>query len=120
MIKCMLLMRRAPHLSHEDFIAHWAGRHADLALSHADGVVRYAQNHARSHPIVQATAEVRGCAIGDYDGVAEAWYESFEALIEAGAHLPEGFAEAVLADEREFIDLARSTIWFGEEIVRKS
>lgn len=121
MIKVMLMMRRAPHLTHEQFIEYWMGAHATLALTHQDkdGVVRYVQNHRRTHPVAEAAASVRGCTLGEYDGIAEAWYESFDAMIAAGAHLPAGFAEAVLADEGKFIDLESSVIWFSEEIVRK-
>jgi hypothetical protein len=52
-----------------------------------------------------------------YDGVAELWFESEEAMaantsdaaVKAGAEL--------LADEKKFIDLAKSPLWFGDEHV---
>ncbi|TMA88833.1 MAG: EthD family reductase, partial [Deltaproteobacteria bacterium] len=51
-----------------------------------------------------------------YDGVAELWWESREALAAAIA-TPEGqrAGEELLDDERRFIDLARSPLWLAEE-----
>lgn len=46
------------------------------------------------------------------------FFESWDALFEAGE--TEGNAEAgaaLLADERKFIDLPRSPLWFNEEHV---
>jgi hypothetical protein len=51
-----------------------------------------------------------------YDGVAELWWESFDDLT-AAMMSPEGQAAGLelLEDERKFIDLARSPLWFGNE-----
>ncbi len=53
-----------------------------------------------------------------YDGVAELWWDSWDALFKAGQN--PGNAEAgaaLLEDERKFIDLERSPLWFNEERV---
>jgi hypothetical protein len=53
-----------------------------------------------------------------YDGIAEIFFESWESLFAAGGQ--EGNAEAgqaLLEDERKFIDLSRSPLWFNEEHV---
>ena len=51
-----------------------------------------------------------------YDGVAELWWDSLDELRAANAS-PEGQAAGLelLEDERKFIDLARSPLFFGEE-----
>jgi len=51
-----------------------------------------------------------------YDGVAELWFESVEAIgagmaDEAGRRA----AAELLADEKKFIDLARSPLWLADE-----
>ena len=53
-----------------------------------------------------------------FDGVAELWWDSLEAVIENGRR-PEAQAAAakLLEDERRFIDLPRSPLWWGEEQV---
>ena len=117
MIKCLLLVRRAPHLSHEQFLDYWSRVHSKLAVEAAPllRMRRYVQNHRRDHPIGQAMQESRGCAMGDFDGVAEAWWDSFEDMTIAAAEMPRGLAEAILRDETHFVDLAASILWFGEE-----
>lgn len=50
-----------------------------------------------------------------YDGVAELWYDSLDAM--GGARSPEArqAARELLEDERNFIDLPRSPMWVAEE-----
>ena len=51
-----------------------------------------------------------------FDGVAEVWWDSREALT-AAVSSPEGQAagDELLEDERKFIDLARSSLFLTEE-----
>ena len=81
------------------------------------GIARYVQTHALTHDFNAVMAGSRD-APEMYDGIAELWFESWEALFEAGQQ--EGNAQAgaaLLEDERKFIDLARSPLWFNEEHV---
>ena len=51
-----------------------------------------------------------------YDGVAELWWESEEALQSAGGTADGRRAgAALLADEAEFIDLPASPLWLAHE-----
>jgi hypothetical protein len=117
MIKCLFLIYRAPHLSAEQFTHYWSMVHARLAVEVAPAMRmrRYVQNHRRDHAIAVAFQDSRQCHMGDYDGVAEAWWDSFEDMMAAAGSTPAEVAAAVLADEGRFIDLKRSVIWFGEE-----
>jgi hypothetical protein len=61
-------------------------------------------------------AEMRGGMEEPYDGVAELWWDSEEAL--AAVQDTEGgraAGEALLEDERKFIDLPNSPLWFAHE-----
>jgi hypothetical protein len=75
------------------------------------GILRYEQVHAGFEEL---TAGIRAsrCRPEPYDGIAEIWFESEEAMRAAGAN--PGAAEAaraLLEDERGFIDLVHSPLW---------
>lgn len=119
-IKCMMFVYRAPHLSREEFFAYWADKHATLAIANAPlmRMKRYVQNHRREHEAGDLFQQSRGCVMGDFDGVAEAWWDSFDDMLAGGASTPEDVAQAILEDERQFVDIERSIIWFAEEMPR--
>ena len=119
MIKLTFCLHRLPHLSREEFQTYWRENHAPLVAKHARtlGIARYVQVHALTHDFNAVMRDSRD-APEMYDGIAEIYFESWEALCEAGQN--EGNAEAgaaLLADERKFIDLPRSPLWFNEEHV---
>ena len=117
MIKLTFCLTRLPHLSREDFQAYWRNTHAPLVASVAETlqIRRYVQLHSLPH---EANAAVRASreAPPEYDGVAELWFDSLDALA-ANGQRPEARAAAalLLEDERRFIDLAKSPLWWGEE-----
>lgn len=117
MIKCMFLLYRAPHLTREEFLDYWSKQHSKMAIETAPmmGQNRYVQNHPREHAIGQIFKESRGCQLGDFDGVAEATWNSFEEMEAAAGNTPEDVARAILEDEARFVDMKRSIIWFAEE-----
>jgi uncharacterized protein (TIGR02118 family) len=117
MIKLTFCLTRLPHLSREDFQAYWWNTHAPLVASVAETlqIRRYVQLHSSPAEVSAGIRESRGGPEG-YDGVAELWFDSLEALAENGRR-PEAQAAAalLLEDEKRFIDLARSPLWWGEE-----
>jgi uncharacterized protein (TIGR02118 family) len=119
-IKLVFCLRRRSELTPEEFRRYWLAEHAELVKRHGPAlrVRRYTQSHTVVDPRVAASLAVRGSVIDPYDGVAELWWDSVEDLIEAGA-TKEGRAagRALLEDERTFIDLASSPIFFSEEHV---
>ncbi len=119
MIKLTFCLVRLPSLSREEFQAYWRDRHAPLVASVAEtlGIRRYVQCHslpADAHVGLRASRQ----APSEFDGVAELWFDSLDAVAENGRS-PEAQAAAqlLLDDERKFIDLPRSPLWWGEERV---
>ena len=117
MIKLTFCLHRLPHLTREQFQAYWWGTHGPLVASVAETlqIRRYVQLHslpAEAHVASRASRN----APEEYDGVAELWFDSLEALAENGRR-PEAQAAGakLLDDERKFIDLPRSPLWWGEE-----
>ena len=119
MIKLTFCLVRAPSLTREAFQDYWYGTHAPLVASVAETlqIRRYVQMHSLP---AEASAGIRASrnAPQEFDGVAELWWDSLEALAENGRR-PEAQAAAamLLEDERRFIDLPRSPLWWGQEKV---
>jgi len=117
MVKLVFCLRRLPHLSRAEFQRYWLEHHGPLVRGHATalGIRRYVQTHADHEALSTALAATRG-APEPYDGVAELWWDSTDALVGASA-TPAGAAaaQALLEDERRFIDHARSPIFVTTE-----
>jgi uncharacterized protein (TIGR02118 family) len=117
MIKLAFCLRRLPQLSVEEFQRTWRIDHAPLVRKHQKilGIRRYVQLHTDHGPLTEALTASRGCQ-PPYDGIAELWYDSREAMA-ALSNDPEARAagKALYEDECRFIDLANSSIWVGEE-----
>lgn len=118
MIKIIFCLKRQPTLSLAAFHGYWLEKHAPLVREAAPTlrIRRYTQSHYFSDPRLSAAVAARGCEAGLYDGVAELWWDSVEDIIAAGAS-PEGRASGrrLLADEKNFIDLANSTLFYARD-----
>jgi hypothetical protein len=117
MIKLVYCLHRLPGMSFEEFSRYWIGPHADLMKEHGSklGILKYIQSHAVGPEAAQAMQTIRGLQ-DPFDGIAEIYFESLEAL-DAGNPSAETLAAQalLLADEKRFIDLSRSVIFFAEE-----
>lgn len=120
MIKIVFCVRRRPDLSPEEFGRYWLEVHAELVRRHGPALrmCRYTQSHTISDARIATAVKARGRGIAPYDGVAEVWWNSIEDIIEAGS-TSEGRAagRALLDDERNFIDLPNSPVFYAEEHV---
>jgi uncharacterized protein (TIGR02118 family) len=119
MIKIVFCLRRRADLSRDEFQTYWRSIHAPLVQSHAHalGIRRYVQVHSIDDAISIAVAGPRQSP-EPFDGVAELWLDSLDALIAAGSSdAGRAAAAALLEDERRFIDLARSPLFLAEEHV---
>jgi hypothetical protein len=68
------------------------------------------------HALTEPMAAQRGGMEPPYDGVAELWWESEETLTGALATAAgQAAGAALLEDERRFIDLPNSPLWFAHE-----
>jgi len=112
-VKLVFALRRLPHLSRAEFQRYWRERHAPLVKRHAKvlGIRRYVQLHTLDTPLNAALRGTRG-GPEEYDGVAEIWFDAAELATTPEAAVA---GQALLEDEKMFIDLARSPLWIGEE-----
>jgi uncharacterized protein (TIGR02118 family) len=117
MIKLTFCLARLPHLTREAFQAYWLTKHAPLVRRHQAtlGIQRYVQLHSFDPA---SSADIRASRGGpeQYDGVAQLWWTSFDDLAK---HLSTPAAteagRELLEDEKKFIDLSNSPLWWGEE-----
>jgi uncharacterized protein (TIGR02118 family) len=119
MIKLTFALTRRPELTREAFQAYWFDHHAPLVASVKDvlRIRRYVQLHSLPASASVGIRASRGGPEG-YDGVAQLWWDSFDDLT-ASADDPAAMeaGRLLLEDEKTFIDLSRSPLWWGEEKV---
>ena len=117
MIRLEFALRRKAGMSREDFQQYWREVHGPLVARHSVtlGIHRYIQLHTVDDPINDGFAAARGGMEPIYDGVAELWWKSPADL--AAAATPAGAAamDELLQDEKKFIDLPNSPMWFAYE-----
>jgi len=116
-IKMIFALKKLPHLSLEEFQQYWKEKHGPLAQKNLPKlrVKKYVQNHTLDTPFNEVLRATRN-AMEQYDGVVEIWWDSIEEL-ESASLTPEGIeaSEELLNDEKQFIDLSHSSLWFCEE-----
>jgi len=120
MLKIMICMKRRPGMSRQEFHRYWEEEHTKVlaAVAGPMGLRRNVHNHTIATRLDERLRMGRGAEMEDYDGVAETWFDSYDALI-AATSTPEGrrAAQLLAEDEDRFIDFSRSRIFFVEEHV---
>lgn len=119
MLKLVYCVRKRADVSAEEFHRYWLAEHGPLvkSLQKAMRAIRYVQSHAidaETNALLQSSRGSRDA----YDGITEVWWSNREDF-ELGLATDEGraAAEALLDDERSFIDLAASALFMTEEHV---
>ena len=119
MIKLTFALVRLPHLTREQFQDYWLNTHGPLVASVKDvlRIRRYVQLHSMGEGISDSIRASRN-APPQFDGVAQLWYDSLEDLAALGNDPTAREAgRMLLEDEKKFIDLPKSPLWWGEEKV---
>lgn len=116
MVKLIFLLRRQSHLSREEFQRYWREHHAPLVVARARalGVRRYVQRHTVDEPANARMAAARG-GVADFDGIAELWWDRARTLDAAGKEAAIRAGRELLEDERNFIDLPASPVFFVDD-----
>ncbi|MGF1598027.1 MAG: EthD domain-containing protein [Acidimicrobiales bacterium] len=120
MIKLTFCLRRRSDLSPEEFTRYWRDEHGPLVAARAEvlGIRRYQQVHTLDEPELHDALQRRnGGAPPPFDGIAEVWVDDVETFRSGTSPASRQAARELLEDERRFIDLARSPMWLGTEIV---
>lgn len=117
-VKLVFCLRRASHLSWDEFSNYWREVHAPLLASHAEtlGITRYVQVRTINEPELQRAVRRQSDSPEPFDGVAEVWLDSLARLRTASPEARAASAE-LREDERRFIDLTASPIFVADELV---
>jgi uncharacterized protein (TIGR02118 family) len=118
MIKLTFCLKRLPQLSRAEFQQYWFETHAPLVASVKDvlRIRRYVQLHSLPAEVSMQLRQARAGPEG-YDGVAQLWWDSFEDMGRTDASAGAEAGRLLLDDERKFIDLPNSPLWWDEEKV---
>jgi hypothetical protein len=114
-VKLVFCVRRRSDVGPEEFQRYWLEEHAVLVRSVGEllRIRRYVQSHTVHGPLTDALTASRGAA-EPYDGIAELWFD----VDDLQRELTEQALAAnvlLLEDERRFIDLERSSLFFSVE-----
>lgn len=117
MIKFVMCLTRHPSMTRDEFKDYWLNKHGPFFMDNAEvmGAKKYVQSLTLDTPLNEGLRTSRGMQ-PEYDGVAEVWFESEQALID-GMSSPEGqkLGAALQEDEGNFIDHSKSSAFIVEE-----
>lgn len=118
MIKMTFCVKRRDDISEEAFHDYWLNTHGPLVRSVQKDlhIIKYIQSHAIDTPANVLVAEARG-APERMDGIAELWWENEDEFMAAGSLEGQAASKRLLEDETNFIDFAKSPLWYNEEHV---
>jgi hypothetical protein len=111
MVKLVFCVRRKPEMTLEEFQARWLDVHGPLVRSLREQIpsmAKYVQSHLVPGDATDAVRASRGTD-EPFDGISEVWID--EAAVGGGSDA----GERLLRDELEFIDMARSSVFYTVE-----
>ncbi len=116
MIRMMYFIRKPEDMFIDDFKARWE-QHGNVVYNNAAalGIRKYIQaTTLGGDPSGELLREIYGLTKEPYDAVGEFWWQGRADLADA-LKTPEGqaAAEAILEDERGFVDWSRSVLYFA-------
>ena len=117
MIKLIMCLCRRADITREQFQDYWLNKHGPFFQENAAVMrsKRYVQSHTIDTPLNEGMRSSRGM-LPEFDGVAEVWFDSEEDLMEAmGSPEMEKLGAALLQDESNFVDHAKSTAFIVRE-----
>src|SRR5689334_10700935 len=117
MVKLVFAIRRREDISREEFHRYWLEEHGPLARNLVEplGARRYVQAHTVAPELNAQLAATRDTSEA-FDGLAEIWWDSLDALVAAfTSEEGQQAGTALMEDEAKFIHLGRSSLFVTEE-----
>ncbi len=113
-VRVFFPLRHQTQIAEEDARHYWLTHHGPIVRSHgeATGTLCYRQVHRANSSIDEGLQNARGTQVESYLGHAEAWVDRGSAPNSDEARIAN---RTFIDDEHNFIDMERSTIFFGKE-----
>ena len=113
-VRVFFPLRHQTQNAEADARHYWLTHHGPIVRSHgqATGTLCYRQIHRANSPLDQDIQAARNTKIDSYLGHAEAWIDRSAAVPTEEARTANA---AFIEDQHNFIDMNRSTIFFGKE-----
>jgi hypothetical protein len=121
MLKVMLLLKRKPGMSLEEFIERYELAHAPLVNKNGSRSVHYERHYLHPRGKFIWDLESDETVEPEYDVITEVWYEdldAFNAQMDDVRGHPERLA-TIIADEEEMFDRDKSRVTFVESYSSK-
>jgi len=112
MLKQVLLLKRRPGMSREEFIDYYENHHSKLVEPFMTQARRYVRRYVtpQKNPITGAVVEL------DFDVITEIWWDSREDLKAAGKQIAaSGISQAIYEDEEKLFATHDNPIFLVEE-----
>lgn len=110
MIKLIINAVRKPGMSHQAFSEYWRNQHGPLVKSVPE-FTRHIRKYVQCH---LAGDGVPLGATGNFDGVAELWFDNIAAMEQAFSE--PRYLEIIRPDELKFVDLPKCVSLITEEV----
>lgn len=113
-VRVFFPLRQQAQINEADARHYWLTHHGPIVRSHgeATGTLCYRQVHRANSALDAGIQAARGTQVESYLGHAEAWVDRGRAPATEEARAAN---RAFIEDEHNFIDMTRSTIFFGKE-----
>lgn len=99
MVKFLILLRKRPDMSHEDFVHHHKFNHAPLFTSLPE-VQQYVRKYTQCHTM---QVSLPGLPDAYYDGTTELWFDDIESI--GKVFSSQDYLQQIRPDEEKFLDL---------------
>ena len=111
MIKAVVLLKRNPSLSPEQFRKHYEEVHAPLAKRLFPFITKYVRNYVTTAPFSSAGNEPK------FDCITEEWFDNMEAFQTMMDIYASETGRPIREDEKGLFDMTRLQYLFVEEAV---
>jgi len=112
MILLTSMLRRLPHLTHEEFVAYHRGHHAPLFAS-TEAARKYVRRYTVEHP--RSAAPHGLLAPSSFDAIVRMGFDSHADLVQM--FISPSYLRRVRPDEPRFFDRATSEFFLSEEFI---